>query len=91
LLGLEESDIIRGHKREKMKVIAQVEDFRFVERGIIELNGMPDYRIQVQDYYTKRFRDVYLFDNQMQFETALNDLNYAKWLLDRPCYIQEDN
>jgi len=74
-----------------MKVIAQVEDFRFVERGIIELNGMPDYRIQVQDYYTKRFRDVYLFDNQMQFETALNDLNYAKWLLDRPCYIQEDN
>jgi hypothetical protein len=69
-----------------MKVIAQIEDFRFVEKGIIEINGMPDYRLQVQDYYTKRFKDVYLFDNKMQFETALNDLDYAKWLLDRPCY-----
>lgn len=72
-----------------MKVLAQVEDFRFVECGVIELNGMPDYRLQVQDWYTKRFRDAYLFDNGMQCATAMSDLDYAKWLLNRPCYIKD--
>jgi len=73
-----------------MKVLAQVDDFRFVESGIIEINGKPDYRLQVQDYYTKRFRDYYLFDNAMQCQTAMGDLDYARWLLNRPCYIRED-
>ena len=34
------------------KVLLEREGFRFVERGIIELNGKPDYRLQMQDYYS---------------------------------------
>jgi hypothetical protein len=73
-----------------MKVLAQVEDYRFIEAGIIELNGRPDYRLQMQDFYSKRFRDVYLFDNEMQMEVAMGDLDYCKWLTNRPCYIKDD-
>jgi hypothetical protein len=28
------------------KVILEKEEYRFVEKGIIELNGKPDYRLQ---------------------------------------------
>ena len=73
-----------------MKVLAQVEDYRFIEAGIIELNGRPDYRLQMQDFYSKRFRDVYLFDNEMQMEIAMGDLDYCKWLTNRPCYIKDE-
>jgi hypothetical protein len=73
-----------------MKVIAQFEDFRFVERGTLEINGKPDLRLQTQDSYTLRWRDSYLFDNEMQMLTAIEDLEYAKWLLNRPCYILDE-
>ena len=73
-----------------MQVLAQIDDFRFVQKGIIELNGMPDFRLQVQNWYTKQWRDYYLFDNEMQCQTAMCDLEYAKWLLNRPCYIEDD-
>jgi len=72
------------------KTIAQIEEFRFVERGIIELNGKPDYRMQMQDDYTLRWRDVYNFDNEMQMLTAIKDIEYAKWLCNMPCYIKDD-
>ena len=74
-----------------MKVIAQIEGFRFVEKGIIELNGRPDFRLQTQDDYTLRWRDAYYFDNKMQCLLAIEDLNYAKWLTDQPCYIRDDD
>ena len=72
------------------KVILEREGYRFVEKGIIELNGMPDYRMQKQDYYSKRWNDIYLFDNSMQLTTAMEDIEYAKWLdPDRvPCYVR---
>ena len=44
----------------KSKVLLEREGFRFVEKGIIELNGKPDYRLQMQDFYTKRWNDMYL-------------------------------
>jgi len=74
-----------------MKVIAQFEDFRFVERGPLEINGKPDLRLQTQDNYTLRWRDSYLFDNEMQMLTAIEDIEYAKWLLNRPCYISDED
>ena len=74
------------------KVILEREGYKFVQKGIIELNGMPDYRLQKQDYYTKRWNDIYLFDTEMQCLTAMEDIEYAKWLdPDRvPCYIKYD-
>ena len=73
------------------KVLLEREGFRFVERGIIELNGKSDYRLQTQDYYSKRWNDVYLFDNSMQCSTAMEDIEYAKWLTNQPCYIDPDD
>jgi hypothetical protein len=64
----------------KLKVLLQKEDYRFVEAGILEINGKPDYRLQKQNYYTKRWNDIYLFDNQMQCLTAMEDHQYCRWL-----------
>ena len=74
-----------------MKTILEREGYRFVEAGIIELNGMPDYRLQKQDYYSKRWRDIYLFDNKMQCLTAMEDIEYAKWLDPEgvPAYVKD--
>lgn len=75
------------------KVLHEREGYRFVQKGIIELNGMPDFRMQKKDFYTKRWYDIYLFDNQMQCLTAMEDIEYAKWLdPDQvPCYIKDDD
>ena len=73
------------------KVLLEREGFRFIEKGIIELNGKPDYRLQMQDHHTKRWQDVYLFDNSMQCSIAMEDIEYAKWLTNQPCYIDPDD
>ena len=73
------------------RTIAQIECFRFIERGILEINGKPDLRLQLQDEYTLRWRDVYLFDNEQQCLTAIEDIEYAKWLTNKPCYIKDDS
>ena len=52
------------------KVIMERFPYRYVEVGILE-NGKPDFRSQKQDYYTKRYRDMYLCDNSMQLTTAI--------------------
>ena len=73
-----------------MNVLLEREGFRFVEKGIIELNGKPDFRIQKQDHYTKRYKDMYLCDNGMQLTQAMEDFEYTKWLTDKPCYTKGD-
>ena len=73
------------------KVLLEREGYRFVQKGIIELNGMPDYRLQKQNYYTKHWNDIYLFDNSMQCSLAMEDIEYAKWLTDQPCYMDADD
>ena len=64
----------------KVDVLLEREGYRFVQKGIIELNGKPDYRLQKKDEYTDRWYDIYLFDNQMQCQIAMEDIEYAKWL-----------
>ena len=63
-----------------MEVLLEKYPYRYVENGIIELNGQPDYRIQKYNTYTDRYRDMYLCDNFMQLETAMEDFEYTKWL-----------
>ena len=63
-----------------MKVIFERFPYRYVECGTLEINGMPDDRIQKAHEYTKRYSDMYLCDNQMQFLTAIDDFEYTKWL-----------
>jgi hypothetical protein len=62
------------------KVLMEKREYRFVEVGIIELNGKPDYRLQKKNEWTKRWNDIYLFDNQMQCLTAMEDHQYCRWL-----------
>ena len=71
-----------------MTTLLERDGFRFVEKGILE-NGNPDYRLQEQDYYTKRWYDVYLFDNQMQCLLAMEDAEYPKWLTGKSCYVKD--
>ena len=75
-----------------MNVLLEREGFRFVEKGIIELNGKPDYRLQEQDYYNRKWYDVYKFDNAMQCTTAMEDFEYTKWLdpAGVPCYTKDE-
>lgn len=68
-----------------MKIILERFPYRYVECGILE-NGFPDYRIQKADSWTKRYHDMYLLDNQMQFLTAMEDFDYTLWLDGQPCY-----
>ena len=58
-----------------MKILTERFPYRYVECGTLE-NGFPDFRIQKADEYTKRYRDMYLLDNQMQLLTAMEDYEY---------------
>ena len=61
-------------------------------RAELEINGKPDYRIQKFDEWTKRYKDMYLLDNQMQLDVCLEDPEYTKWLDPEgvPCYRKYD-
>ena len=62
-----------------MKILLERFPYRYVECGTLEINGMPDFRIQKADHYTKRYSDMYLLDNQMQLLTSMEDFEYTKW------------
>ena len=73
-------------------VVCHNEPYRYVEMEELLDNGKGDYRIQKYNQFTGRYKDMYLCDNYMQFETAINDFEYTKWLdpAGVPCYIKDD-
>ena len=75
-----------------MKILLERFPYRYVECGILETNGMPDFRIQKAHEYTKRYSDMYLCDNAMQMTIAMEDFEYTKWLDPEtvPCYIKDN-
>ena len=75
-----------------MNVIMERFPYRYVESGIIELNGKPDCRIQKYNEYTKRYNDMYLCDSGMQLLQAIEDFEYTKWLdpAGVPCYTKDE-
>ena len=62
-----------------MNILLERFPYRYVELGTLD-NGKPDYRIQKMDRYTRRYRDMYLCDNEMQLMTAMEDHDYTCWL-----------
>jgi len=62
-----------------MNVIMERFPYRYVEAGTLE-NGKPDFRIQKMGSNSPRYKDMYLCDNFMQLETAMEDFEYTKWL-----------
>ena len=71
-----------------MKVIFEKGKYRYTDNGTSEFGG-PDFRLQEKCEYTKRWRDIYLFDNQMQCLLAIEDFDYTLWLAGEPCYIKD--
>ena len=73
-----------------MNVLLERFPYRYVECGTLE-NGFPDYRIQKADSWTKRYKDMYLLDNQMKLLTAMEDFDYTLWLDPErvPCYRKD--
>ena len=63
-----------------MNVILEKFPYRYIEMSKPLENGYPDYRIQKFNEYTKRYKDMYLLDNSMQLDYALEDIEYTKWL-----------
>ena len=72
----------------KVITIAERGAYRYVDCGYCE-NGAPDFRLQERDEYTKRFSDIYLFDNQLQMLTAIEDFDYTLLLAGKPCYLRD--
>ena len=74
----------------QVKVLLERSPYRYVSVVMLD-NGHPDYRIQKYDEWTKRYKDMYLLDNSIQLDYAMEDFEYTKWLdPDRvPCYIRD--
>ena len=75
----------------KPEVLLERSPYRYVQCGTLEINGMPDYRIQKFNEWTKRYSDMYLLDNQLQLDYAMEDFEYTKWLdpAGVPCYQKD--
>lgn len=74
----------------KATVLLERFPYRYVQCGLLE-NGFPDYRIQKVDSYTNKYKDMYLCDNSMQLDHAMEDFEYTKWLDPDgvPCYAKD--
>lgn len=72
----------------KTIVISMRGPYRYVDCGYTEF-GTPDFRLQERDFYSKKYRDIYLFDNQMQMLLAIEDFDYTLWLSGKPCYKRD--
>ena len=64
----------------KMDVILERFPYRFVQKGLLEINGEPDYRIQKFNEVTRVYRDMYYLDSSIQLDCAIEDPEYVKWL-----------
>ena len=75
----------------KTTIIHERFPYRFVQKGYIQLNGKPDFRLQKVNEYNKKYSDIYLFDNGEQLLLAIEDKEYAKWLDPSgvPCYVRD--
>ena len=75
----------------KPEVLMERFPYRYVITGTIELNGKPDCRIQEYNITTKRWRDMYLCDNEMQLMCAMEDKDYTLWLAGEQCYRRDSS
>ena len=64
----------------KTEVILERFPYRFVQKGLLEINGEPDYRIQKFNEVTRLYRDMYYLDSSIQLDYCIEDPEYVKWL-----------
>ena len=63
-----------------VEVILERYPYRFVQQGLLEINGEPDFRIQKFNEVTRRYRDMYYLDSSIQLDYCIEDPEYVKWL-----------
>ena len=63
-----------------VEVILERYPYRFVQQGLLEINGEPDFRIQKFNEITRRYRDMYYLDSSIQLDYCIEDREYVKWL-----------
>ena len=63
----------------KTEVILERFPYRFVQKGLLEINGEPDYRIQKFNEVTRLYRDMYYLDSTIQLDYWIEDPEYQKW------------
>ena len=63
-----------------VEVILESYPYRFVQQGLLEINGEPDFRIQKFNEITRRYRDMYYLDSSIQLDYCIEDPEYVKWL-----------
>ena len=61
-------------------VVLEKYPYRYVQCGLLEINGKPDCRIQKYNDWTKPNSDIYYCDNEDQLLLAIEDVEYTKWL-----------
>lgn len=76
---------------QKPTVLLEQFPYRYIQVGVLEINGKPDCRIQKMDSFSGRYRDMYLCDNEVQLMTAMEDYDYTCWLDPDgvPCYVRD--
>ena len=47
----------------KSTIILERFPYRFVQKGLLEINGEPDYRIQKWNELTRQYNDMYYLDS----------------------------
>ena len=74
-----------------MKILLERFPYRYVECGTWKSMECQTTVFKKHMSWTKRYKDMYLLDNQMQLLTAMEDFEYTKWLdPDRvPCYVKD--
>ena len=56
---------------QKTEIILERFPYRFVQKGLLESNGAPDFRIQKFNDIQKRYYDMYYLDSQAQLDAVL--------------------
>tara|TARA_A100000164_G_C21390073_1_gene532742 strand:- start:136 stop:399 length:264 start_codon:yes stop_codon:yes gene_type:complete len=64
----------------KTEIILERYPYRFVQKGLLETNGEPDYRIQKFNDLSRQYNDMYYLDSAIQLDACIEDPEYVKWL-----------
>ena len=64
----------------KTEIILERFPYRFVQKGLLEINGEPDYRIQKFNELSRQYNDMYYLDSSIQLDCCIEDPEYVKWL-----------
>ena len=71
------------------KILLSRERYRYIVMDKPLENERPDYRLQ-KWWKWIGWKDEYLFDNEMQMTTAMEDFEYTKWLCNDPAYVKDN-